>query len=276
MRMSETRSTIISPRVVTVLSDTTEGDWLPLRDGILSAASLHVHDAGVPRGRIYAVIEIANSDGDVLMVPWSAYATSSGAPTCAPRVKVFSGWKARVVATQTGRGSATTLHAHLFIEPEGGDVGGGSFFYEAPGEGEGELVIIQQNAPAAGSLTPGRVTVGAKTWQRVKGAKFGIEGGGGYTASAVAGNRLVALSVDDGANAYIEAPSGGAITASQNPSVSFSIGIERQYQSNTFLTGTLPDWKLAPGHRWAFIVLNRDAGDQWQAGFVTVEEWAVP
>jgi hypothetical protein len=266
------------PFVDTVLSDDKPGEWQPLPDGVLETVTPILPNGDlVPRGRIYVEVQIADKDGMVMQVPWRDYinsigTTGSAGPTANPCTRVFSSWKVRVVATQTDQGVSVRVGAHLHINTDpDAPSGAGTFHDEPPAQGPGELVVLSLGDPAAGAEYAAH-TVAARSRELVRG------GVGSLVTSAAVANRRPGMYFDDGAGNQI----GGGVTqqvqaASSTVKWVWSIYGPSPTTATTSPTPmTLPEIPLRAGFRVTFTTVNLDAADNWGAGSLVIESWAVP
>ncbi|MGH9411301.1 MAG: hypothetical protein ACRD1V_17845, partial [Vicinamibacterales bacterium] len=96
------------------------------------------------------------------------------------------------------------------------------------------------------------------------------------TSSAVA-NRFPNLIVDDGAKTVFQVGTDQAQTASTTTTYSIAEGIGLEGNSDNVVLGTLPvDLRLPAGFRLRSLTTALDAGDNWGAPQILVEEWIEP
>jgi hypothetical protein len=272
--VADAGSAFPSPQVVTALTATTTGQKRPLPDNgtVESIAIVFPNGDTVPHGRIYLVVEFLNRQGDVVERPWSGYATSAGTPSCRPGTRLEPGMQVRLVATQNNQGAGVTVQANIWCtdaEPFPGVP-----FFEAPATGPGEHVTIALPAPAAGADYAAQ-TVPAKCRWKLRGIKAQI------TTGISAGTRQFIWEMNDGANIYAGVPFGTNSTFGNSATVDFrAFGDASMAGSNASgqtLGGTAPSGDyLFAGHQVAMRTAGIQASDQWNAGKLGVEEWAVP
>jgi hypothetical protein len=134
-------------------------------------------------------------------------------------------------------------------------------------DGAGLIRSVNQAAPAAGADLQITVPTAAR-WRLVC---FRAT----LTTSVAVANRLVSLTVDDGATVYFESPSGISLAASLSNIYNFSdssgymtaAGFAKSngpIASNLFLTG---------GHRINTLTTAIQAADQWSSAQFQVVEW---
>jgi hypothetical protein len=133
-------------------------------------------------------------------------------------------------------------------------------------EGAGVLRSVTGTDPAAGVEINETVPTNAR-W-RIHGFTAQL------VTSAVVASREMALILDDGANVFVRVPAGAGQTASLTRLYSAFYAAQR----NTLLIDTtinfpLPRLDLQGGHRIRTITTAIDAGDNWGAPQMLVEEW---
>lgn len=239
-------------------------------DGILSIISI-VPPTSIPRGRIYGRIEILDRAGEVVLTPWSGYVHSGGAPSSFPGIRVYQGQEARFVAAHGSEGAATRLTAVLGVTPV--PVAGwpsGVFFYEPSGSGRGEQRAIALAAPAAGADYAIQTVPTACAWVQTG---FSAD----LTTDATVASRVPEIHLDNGTSGEDLAISVAVAAATAS--------VTRDYKSGVGVIGpglvgdrvaiaSMPT-QIPAGFRVRIFTDNIQAGDQWPAGRLGVEEWAV-
>lgn len=132
-------------------------------------------------------------------------------------------------------------------------------------DGPGNLRRIGQN-PAAGTEFSETVPAGAR-WRLVT-MTFT------FTTDATVANRFIKIRLDDGANAYAFFPALAAQAASLSNAYTLANGLNAQdVVSNQALIPYGVDISLAAGHRIQTSTVGLQAGDDYGAAAVYVEEW---
>jgi hypothetical protein len=135
-----------------------------------------------------------------------------------------------------------------------------------PTEGRGCIRRVEGSNPAAGAEFLETVPTNAR-W-RLLGVKVDL------VTDATAANRELVLTLDDGANVLAEIPAGVNHTASQNRTYSFFIGAQRGAGATALVVNNaLPDAMLMGGYRIQSETRNLQAGDDYGAPRLWVEEW---
>ena len=133
-------------------------------------------------------------------------------------------------------------------------------------EGRGVLRSITGTNPAAGVEVSETVPTDAR-WHVLA---FAVT----LVTSAAAANRELSLTFDDGATVFARVPSGYTHIASLTRLYSAYIGAVRNAAAqDTTQTFPLPDLHLQGGYRIATATTNKQAGDDYGAPQLLVEEW---
>lgn len=258
------------------------GDVVDTTDGWVQLATVLPVAAGL-RAAIRARIELmgppnANQVREVLGILWDGYVRAGGIRPSTPNLRVLHGWGVRVVAAGsaslagTARVDARVLvtrvqptgDAFVFQEPNG------------PDAGLGDYRTISLGDPAAGA-TYGNQTVPNQTLWMVWGSNMPL------TTDATAGfSRVPTIAFLDGSANGI----GGSGARPVNPSIAATFRWARnQYPSEgagsnpggggaTIPGGGVPVQVLQPADVVTFPIVLA-GGDNFGAGFMRVEEWAV-
>jgi len=133
-------------------------------------------------------------------------------------------------------------------------------------ESPGALRSIGGTDPAAGAEISETVPAGAR-WrlQSLRAA---------FVTDATAANREVAIVFDDGTNTYAEAHSGVNQAASLTRQYTAAVGgVRGAAATGTGILLAIPSVILPAGHRIRTSTTNLQAGDNWGAPRLLVEEW---
>ena len=276
----------------------------PAGNGVVVGVSASANPAA-PRGRIYARVCVttlppsgvapsaAQLEAALLAVLWSGYVTP-GCPTSFPAYPLPPGATLVADFVEGSNGAATdVLRFALDIRP---DYARPSHpFYEAPNDGRGEIYAIVIPAPAEGT------DIGSPTAGLVPAfVRWSLLGfGSGFGTSAVAGNRLLFVSVKNaggvevaggcanmmqgpslggtdpiGGNAIVYRFSAGAGCISQPTSGSEAMVPQQPWTVN----GIMPSGQFPTGYQVEWITRNFDntpiTGDNWTQSRLYVEEFA--
>lgn len=133
--------------------------------------------------------------------------------------------------------------------------------------GEGALRSITAATPAPGGEVSETVPTGAR-WELIA---FRAQ----LSTAVAAGNRLPALTLDDGTNEYCRSPLGVVIAPSTVSFLTYAQGLNRFADPSTTLEcGGVPiDNRLTAGHRIRTATLNIQAADQYSLVQYVVREW---
>jgi hypothetical protein len=133
-------------------------------------------------------------------------------------------------------------------------------------ESPGALRSLAGSDPAAGAEIAETVPTGAR-W-RLQSLRAAL------VTDATAANREVAIAFDDGTNTYAEAHSGVNQAASLTRQYTAAIaGIRGAAATGTGILLAIPAVILPAGHRIRTSTTNLQAGDNWGAPRLLVEEW---
>lgn len=134
-------------------------------------------------------------------------------------------------------------------------------------DGPGAVRVVVGSVPAAGADILETVPTGAR-WELVALTAL-------LTTAVAVANRLVALTIDDGANVYFKDSPNFVQTASLTDTYSFADGQNKlATPSATAVVGNLPaDGRLLAGHRIRTSTALIQAADQWTAPIYLVREW---
>lgn len=269
---------MVMPEVATATSQTKRASDVILRGGVLDAVTpVGMSAPTIPRGRMFARCLLLDASGAQMHCVWQGYLVSAGStvlgPSSVPNITVEPGWQMQAEVTQTGQGAATNVTFHCHVAPAGVSSRAGSFiFTEEPGVGVGELRAVSLGNPAAGAEYSTQ-TVPAKCRWVVRSIR------GRLSTDATVANRVTEVNVDDGTNAYAIWTWPLPVTASSSPRLTLATGAgdtANAAVSAYCILGGIAALPLAAGHRVSFSTNNLQAGDNWDAGFMFVEEWAVP
>jgi hypothetical protein len=195
----------------------------------------------------------------------SAQVQVSGLPD-AKRGQLFVNVHINRPATLVGQ-SAFSLISDYKVA--GTDLGFPGSMIRHPTEGPGWSRIMQIGNPAAGADWIATVPAGAR-W-RVQAISET------FTASAAVASRQAGLFLDDGANVYWANTAPTAITASQIVTISATGSSAPQGAAPFQQTIVIPPGLFIPaGHRFKSTTVNIQAGDQYSAINILVEEWIEP
>lgn len=138
-----------------------------------------------------------------------------------------------------------------------------------PIERPGALRVVVGTDPAVAAEILETVPTGARWRLRAIGATL--------TTDANAANRFPVLVVDDGATLLAASASGSNLTASTAWQVGWSIiGANGNANTPRDSRPLAADLVLRAGHRVGTITANLQAGDDWSAPSLLVEEWLEP
>lgn len=131
---------------------------------------------------------------------------------------------------------------------------------------QGRMRTITGTNPAAGVEISETVPAGV-SWV-LRSIAFSL------TTSATAANRAVRVVLDDGATIFLRTGGNTTQTASQTLDyVAADFGVVGTIGTQTVLVGMpLPPYRLLPGHRVRTITINFQAGDDFTAPVLEVEE----
>lgn len=133
-------------------------------------------------------------------------------------------------------------------------------------ESPGALRSIGGTDPAAGAEIAETVPTGAR-W-RLQSLRAAL------VTDATAANREVAIVFDDGTNTYAEAHAGVNQAASLTRQYTAAIaGVRGAAATGTGILIAIPSLILPAGHRIRTSVTNLQAGDNWGAPRLLIEEW---
>lgn len=133
--------------------------------------------------------------------------------------------------------------------------------------GEGALRSISGANPGLGFEISETVPTGAR-WELVSFRCL-------FTTNAVAGNRLPALTLDDGTNEYFRGPIGVVIPTTIAAVLTFAQGLNRYLDPSTAVeaAGVPIDNRLLAGHRIRTNTINIQGGDVYTNIQYVVREW---
>lgn len=141
----------------------------------------------------------------------------------------------------------------------------GSPIIDSP-EGPGVIRSITGTNPGAGAEVLETVPANAR-WRVLSVA---IQ----FQASAAAANRETVLLLDDGATTYAAIPTGRTVTANQGPLITFARGVDRfAFATAVPIAAPFPLVEMMGGHRLQTSTANLQAGDDYGAPQLLVEEW---
>jgi len=93
-------------------------------------------------------------------------------------------------------------------------------------------------------------------------------------ADATVANRRPTCAFDDGTTIFARAAINANLTASQSPVISFIPSGAAENVSGSIVTGAIPpDLALSAAFRIRTVTVNLQAGDNWGAPQLIVEEW---
>jgi hypothetical protein len=278
------RVSVVSPPqmipvvVATATSATTKGGLQNLPFGRLETVTpMSLDSVAIPRGRMYAEFWLCDQAGNPMMCLWRDYLQTSGGDMTAgvssvPGILVYPEWTVRAVVTQTGQGASTRIAFHCHVQTDVSQAAPSSYIHaRAPGEGPGEYVEVALAAPAAGANYAG-VNVGSKTRALIRGAEMTL------TTSATVGTRVPRIvTADSGGNTFSGACMTAGVPASAAANLFYGKGLTAAGAStSTSLTAPTPDVALNGPSILGFGCDNLQAADQFSAGELMFEQWAVP
>lgn len=273
MTLQIVRSSVATTLNSTVASGADGRGQLPNGVTLRSVQPYFPNGETVPRGRVYASVEIVDQGtGEVLQTPWRGYVYSPNVRASRPNFAVPDGCFARVRATQTNRGSTVVVAARLLVDmdPVARGAGGGDVMEESPGEGIGEFIEIDLGNPAAGANYTNQVSPAREAWRLLSFV-------GTLVTSAAVGNRQVAVEAFVGGAALITGVATNVQTASLTKNYRGRSGPNTRGDAVGSYQGfVLPDDKFPGGTTFQFIVNDIDAADNLGQGTIAVETWAVP
>lgn len=133
-------------------------------------------------------------------------------------------------------------------------------------DGPGFIRSIAVADPAAGAEWSQTVPTNAR-W-RVLGVDAAL------VTDATVANREAVLTIDDGASIVAEIAAGTAQAASLTRRYSFARGVQRGGPAaSTIINAPIPDAILMGGYRIRSVTTNLQAGDNWGAPQLWVEQW---
>lgn len=133
-------------------------------------------------------------------------------------------------------------------------------------DGPGALRSITGTDPAAATEISETVPTNAR-WRLLA---FDVA----LVTDATVANREVVLTIDDGATVLIEVPSAVAHAASLTRRYSFARGVQRATPAaSTVISAPAPDVALQGGYRVRTVTTGLQAGDNYGAPQLLVEEW---
>lgn len=133
-------------------------------------------------------------------------------------------------------------------------------------DGAGVIRSIAGADPAAGAEWSETVPTNAR-WRLL-----GVDAA--LVTDATVANREVVLTIDDGAAIVAEVAAGTAQAASLTRRYSFARGVQRGAPAaSTIINGPAPDAMLMGGYRVRSVTTALQAGDNWGAPQLWVEEW---
>jgi hypothetical protein len=133
----------------------------------------------------------------------------------------------------------------------------------------GAIFTGASSVPAAGANF--NLTVPANAKWNVLGLQFT------FTTSAAVANRVMTVTFDDGLNTFTSLVQSTVQPASNVWVYSYAPGLQNQTVVNNTLMNAMPmPTKLLGGYRIRSNVLALQAGDQFTAAIVSVEEWLLP
>lgn len=248
-----------------------------LGKGYITRVVIVCTKANPPHGRYYGqvVLSRGSSVSDVSSVLWSGYVCIPQMIGSIPNVRLYGGERIyfQVFAGRNGA-SGDQMVANITIEQE--PTPGCFLFNEAPGSGPGDIATIALAQPAAGA-NYANVTVGSRSAERA------LSWIGTLTASATAANRVPGMSRQNSlGTAYQIDVAPVEIQASIAVTVAGCYGGPQGAQ-NLYAPATgmqvnfaLSDFRLPQGFVFGFYTLNMQTGDQWGAGQLLLECWAMP
>ncbi len=132
--------------------------------------------------------------------------------------------------------------------------------------GPGVMLSITGSDPAAGAEISDAVPTNARWKPYLWRANF--------VADATVENRFAHLAIDDGTLILWRGDGFAAQTASQNRDYNYAAGSHHQNaNAEGDLQGLLPDVQLAAGFNLLTVTTDIQAGDNWGAPQILVEEW---
>jgi hypothetical protein len=137
---------------------------------------------------------------------------------------------------------------------------------QSSADGPGVIRSIAGSDPAAGAEFSETVPTNAR-W-RLLGVDVPL------VTDATAANREAVLTIDDGAAVVAEIAAGTAQAASLTRRYSFARGVQRGGPAaSTIINAPIPDAMLMGGYRVRSVTTNLQAGDNYGAPQLWVEEW---
>lgn len=240
--------------------------------------------ASIPNARIVISGRMLNEDGRP--VPFrDEQAANSDRTAKTSVVRLATGWLTDVTAIVSGA-SAQLAQVFVRVDLVRGDGAGaqvlatliqgalnaaqrlawpGSMVTSMHAAG-GALRSVLGTDPAANVEISETVPTGAR-W-RVRALRFAL------VTDVNAANREVAITYDDGTTVYAEAAAGANQAASLTRQYTGAItGVRGAAATGSGISIALPDLTLLAGHRIATATTNRQAGDNYGAPQLLVEEW---
>lgn len=215
------------------------------------------HDVALTTDRVIASVVRSLGEGWLLNLTVTTGATSSPFGQTFARVQVIRGLAASGAVLGTLCAGAVSS-AQPIAYPGAG--------VRSMVEGRGSLRSITGTNPAAGVAISETVPTGAR-WRFI-GILFT------FVTDATAANREVALSFDDGAAEFLRLASGQTQAATLTFRYNFASHLIARAvaQANIVHVGT-PDLILLAGYRIQAVTTNIQAGDDFAAPQLIVEEW---
>lgn len=258
------------------------GDVVDTTDGWIQMATVLPVAAGL-RAAIRARIELmgppnANQTREVLSILWSGYVRAGGIKASTPNLRVYHGWGVRVVAAGSGSLAGTArVDARVLVTPEK-PAGEGNIVQEpdGPEAGLGDYRTISLGDPAAGATYANQTVPGQSLWL-IWGSAMPLvnDATGGFS-------RVPTIAFLDGsANGIggsgarpVNASIAGTIRWARGAVPSEGAGSNPGAGGATIPGGGVPLQVAQPADVVTFPI-SLAAGDNFGAGFMRVEEWAV-
>jgi len=225
----------------------------------------------IPPGRYFVGVSL--NPGPTASPPsarlWTGYA--SGWPVqSAPNQYVTAGKDYLRLDIASGSNGVSTDLIRATIEVSDKPEGGTFLFYQEPGSGPGEFVDTPLPQPAAGSDYAAITVPAGVRWRFV--AERGT-----LVTSGTAANRNPTVNMQNSGSKMLAAS--GSIppqTASLTSYWTFGPELLSNQTLTTYNNVTFAALTLISGDTINFSTLNIQATDQWNAGNIRTEEWAMP
>jgi hypothetical protein len=256
------------------------GGAVDLIDGVLVLAVPQRLAAGL-HAAIRGAIELlgppnASQVRPSLGMVWEDFVSARGFPPSYPNMRVYKGWQARLIIAGSGMapGTATRVSALVGVDAEA-EVAPGYVHRGPELSAIGDLFTSPLANPAAGA-SYAEVVEGAHTVSRLNAAQTTLVTGAAANTRYPRVRLRDPLSIDVG---------GGSVSRGQNPSqtVAWRWGRGPGHATNEptnnpaggGLGATLPESLIQPGWGVTFGADFLDGADDFAAGQLSREQWAV-